>query len=555
MAGLVAVAAVLAAAPATAAAPAPSPTPFPDERPLPPIPPTRGGGIGFGLGGWISNQINSWFADLVTSAIKPLLNVLAVTLLHTPSVEGQARIQDLWQAVSVLANGAFVVLVIAAGVLVMGHETVQTRYAFKEIAPRLVVAFLAANFSFFLASQAIEVANGVSAALLGQGFDARRAANVIRTLIVPTGDAAIFYILLALVAVILLVLLLITFVFRVAMTTLLVIAAPLALACLSLPQTDGLARLWWRGFSGLLIIQVAQSLTLVTAVRIFFNQDGREVVGLFGTGPLYNLLLVLCLLLILVRIPGWVSRAVFVHRGRGSVVGRMVKYAVAYKLTSPVLSALHLGRSGGGRAASGAAKAAGIKAVAGKALPALAAGPAGAAATGVAAAATAARHGAGSATGAATAASAARGGAGPAKHAPVAARRPVRADDWEAAPVKHAPSAPAIRGKYRPTPRPSQPVPQNTPVYGYPCETYYANGPAGLAQMYRLRGQATGSPPLPRRTVEPPPASGRPVKPIVSPNAPIPGTPEWPESPGVARRTPPPSRRRTRRDRKTGDER
>ncbi|MFF4772531.1 hypothetical protein ACFY05_06700 [Microtetraspora fusca] len=529
---------MLTAAPATAAAPTPSPTPSPIELPAPP---TTSGGIGFGLGGWISNQINSWFADLVTSAIRPLLNVLAVTLLHTPSVEGQARIQDLWQAVAILANGAFVVLMVVAGMLVMGHETVQTRYALKEIAPRLVVAFLAANFSFFLASQAIELANGVSAALLGQGFDARRAANVIRVMIVPPGHSQIFYILLALVSVILLVLLLVTFVFRVAMTTLLVIAGPLALACLALPQTGGLARLWWRGFSGLLIIQVAQSLTLVTAVRIFFNQDGREAVGLFGTGPLYNLLLVLCLLLILVRIPGWVSRAVFVHHGRGSAIGRIVKYAVAYKLTSPVLNALHLGRGGK------AVKAAGARAAVGKALPALAAGPAGTAAAGAATAATAARRGAVPAT----AASAARGGTGPAKHAPVSARRPVRADDWEAAPVKHAPSAPAIRGKYRPTPQPSRPVPPNTPVYGYPRETYYANGPAGLAQMYRLRDQSTGAS-APHRATERP---IRPVRPIVSPDAPVPGTPAWPENPGVARRTPPPSRRRTRRDRKKGDER
>ncbi|GAA2653487.1 conjugal transfer protein TrbL family protein [Nonomuraea recticatena] len=486
-----------------------------------------------GIGGWITGQINAWFANLVGLAMKPLLELLASTLLSTPSVATQDRVQDLWQATAAIANGAFALLVVLAGILVMGHESVQTRHAFKEIAPRLAVAFGAANFSFFLATQLIDLANGVSTALLGQGFDAKRATTAIRFMIVPPANSEIFYILLALVAVVLLVLLLITFVFRVAMTTLLVIAAPLALACLALPQTDGLTRLWWRAFSGLLLIQVAQSLTLVTAVRIFFNQDGRETAGLHPVGQLYNLLLALCLLVILVRIPGWISRAVFLP-GRGSTIGRILKYAVTYKLTAPVLRALNLGRGGrgGGKpATTGAAPSTALKSVAGKVLPALAGGPAGtAAATALTGAASAG-----------TAAAAAMGGPGPAKHAPVGARRPVRAEDWEPAPVKHAPTAPAIAGKYKPTPRPQSPTPATTPVYGRPRENFYAAGPAGLGQMQSLRAASQ------RRAIDPPPPSRPAARPIVAPNAPIPGTPEWPESSGTPKKTPP--RRRTRRPR------
>ncbi|MCG5215469.1 conjugal transfer protein TrbL family protein [Streptosporangium soli] len=514
----------------------PTPSPSPAEELSPPD-----SGFDIGLGGWITDQINSWFAELVARAIKPLLDVVAATLLATPSVAGQARIQDLWQVTAALANGAFAILVVAAGVLVMGYETVQTRYAFKEVAPRLVVAFMAANFSFFLVSQAIDLSNAISRALLGQGFDARRAANAIRFLIVPPANSEIFYILLALVAVILLVLLLITFVFRVAMTALLVIAAPLALACLALPQTNGLAMLWWRAFSGLLLIQVAQSLTLVTAVRIFFNQDGREAAGLFGTGQLYNLLLALCLLIILVRIPGWVSRAIFMQRGRGSAIGRIVKYAVVYKLTAPGLNALHLGR-GGGRG-SAATRAAASRALA------LAAGPAGTAAAGVATAATAAR------SGVATAATAARSGTGPTIHAPTFARRPAHSAGWGPAPVVHAPSGPALQARYRSTPRPQQPIPPSTPVYGYPREIFYAAGPAGLGQMQWLRGQDMTSPRAPRGAIEPPPISNRPVRPLIAPNAPIPGTPEWPENPGTPRRTPPPTPPRPTRGSRGGEQR
>ncbi|MEO3810727.1 hypothetical protein ABGB17_17135 [Sphaerisporangium sp. B11E5] len=509
-------------------APTPPPTPEPELPPLP-LPPANPG-IGFGIGGWIGNQINAWFADLVALAIKPLLDTLAATLLATPSITGPGRVHDLWQATAVMANSCFVIFVVAGGILAMGHQTVHTRYAVKEIVPRLVVAFLAVNFSFLITSKAIELANALVGAILGRGFDARRAANAIRFLIVPPGGRQIFYILLSLVAVVLLVALLITFVLRVALTTLLVVAGPLALACHALPHTDGLARLWWRVFSGLLVIQLCQSLTLVTAVRVFFNQDGRETTGLAGTGQLYNLLLALTLLIILVRIPGWVSRAMFLPGGRGLGVVRIVKYALAYKLTSPLLNVLHLRRSAGHRTGGNGRTL--TASPVGRLLPALAAGPAGAAATGISTAA--------------TATSAARGGTGPAKHAPVAARRPIRAEDWEPAPVKHAPSAPPVQGKYRTPARPKPPIPPATPVYGHPRDRFYSAGPTGLNQMQQLRAQGTTSPP---------PVPSPAIRPIVPLNAPIPGSIDWPENPSH-RHTPPPSQnspsRRTRR-RKGGD--
>ncbi|MFF0865590.1 hypothetical protein ACFYUV_27835 [Nonomuraea sp. NPDC003560] len=127
----------------------------------------------------------------------------------TPDLVGEARVQDLSHAMPLLANSAFTLL---------------------------VVAFLAANLSFFLTTKTIELANAISTALLTQDFDTERAANSIRALIIPPEGMQIFYILLELVAIILLVLLLIAFIFRAAMTTLLVVAAPLAPACLALPQ-------------------------------------------------------------------------------------------------------------------------------------------------------------------------------------------------------------------------------------------------------------------------------------------------------------------------------
>ncbi|MFI7639252.1 conjugal transfer protein TrbL family protein [Nonomuraea sp. NPDC049400] len=494
-----------------------NPTPSPSPEPLP-SPPQ----VNFGFSDWIIKQINGWFANLAASAIKPLLDALAVTLLATPDVSDSGRVLDLWKATAAMADSALVLLATIGAMTAMAHQSVQTRYAVKEVLPRLALAILASNTSFLICGKIIQVGNALSKALLGQDFDAERAAAQIRMLILPPGNMQIFYTLLELVAIILLILLLISFVMRSALVLLLVVAAPLALACHALPHTDGLARFWWRVFTGLLVIQVAQSLTLVLAVRIFFNQDGRFLLGVAPSGQLVNLILAICLLIILVRIPSWISRRILVQTS-GSTITRIIKYAVMSKLTMPVLKAMHLGKGGsGGKSRIGKAA---TRALAGKVVAGTIGGPAGtAAATAL------------------TAVSAARGGSGPAKHAPTWARRPVRASNWQAAPIKHAPAGPAIQGRYQPTPSPKPPERPSTPVYGYPRTTYYANGPAGLGQMMTLRNRAESSP---SRAIEPPKGQ-RPVPPIVSPNAPIPGQVEWPENRG---RTPTPPRRRPRRPR------
>lgn len=526
IAAIVAAAALLALAGEAAAAipapPAPSPSPSPSSSPASELDwgPARPA-IGGGIGDWVTGQINAWFGNLVAMSIRPLLDMLASSLLATPDVSASGRVFDLWKATAAIANGAFLVLATLGAITAMGYQTVQTRYAVKEVLPRLGLAILATNVSFLLCGKIIEVSNALSGALLGQDFDAKRASTSIRMMILPPANSQIFYILLALVAIILLILLLITFTMRSALVLLLVVAAPLAMACHSLPHTDGVARFWWRAFTGLLLIQIAQSLTLVLAVRVFFNQDGRLILGIEPSGQLINLTLAICLLVILVRIPSWISRQIFTQRGRGSTVTRIIKYAIAAKATAPVLKALGLGRGGGGPSRKTAALA-----MTGKVVAGTIGGPAGTAASAAITAGTAARS----------------GSPAPFKHAPTGARRPIRAEDWEPAPVKHAPTAPPVAGKYRPTPKPQEPIKPTTPVYGYPRESYFANGPAGLGQLNAVRRN-------PRLAIEPP-RTGRPVRPIVPPDAPIPGQVNWPENPGARRTPPPPPRRPKPRPRK-----
>jgi hypothetical protein len=227
--------------------------------PPPPAGPADGPGLPgrgedpgmFDLGGKIRQAIDGWFRDLVVSALNPVLRLLGRTVLATPDVTAQPRIRSYWGTTAAIANTCYVLLVVVGGAVVMGKETLQTRYALKDVAPRIVVGFVAANASLSIAHQAIEAANALSGALLGDGLDPESTARTFEApLLQPLDNGGIFVVLLGLVSVVLAVVLLVTYLVRVVLVILMITAAPLALACHATPYTDGLARLWWRPLSG-----------------------------------------------------------------------------------------------------------------------------------------------------------------------------------------------------------------------------------------------------------------------------------------------------------------
>lgn len=285
----------------------------------------------YDIPGQITKAINGWFRDLVTAALRPVLDLIGRTVLATPNVTTDPRVREIWGTVALIANTIFVLLVTAGGVLVMSHETLQTRHTLREILPRVVVAFIAANLSLALVGEAITVANALARALLGMDTTPDRVSALLITMLVDPIGASIFLLLIGLVAAVLALVLLATYVVRLALTVLLVVAAPLALALHALPQTDGLARLWWRAIIGCFIIQLAQALTLIVAVRVFFGASGqanpRDWTG--ASNPLVDLLVACVLMYVLIRIPTWVFRQVF--GGQRSVLVSIAKYALIGK--------------------------------------------------------------------------------------------------------------------------------------------------------------------------------------------------------------------------------
>jgi hypothetical protein len=294
------------------------------------LPGTGGCGL-LDFGCYVSNAITSWFAGLVKSAVNPLLALIGRTALSTPQPGSIAAVQSLWSTGLGIADACYGLLVLIGGIIVMSHETLQTSYSAKEIAPRIVIGFVTANLSMVLMSKAIDLANGLSAAFTVGGVNPQSAATALmNTLGNSVSSGGIFLILLALAGVVLALVLAAVYVIRLMAIVLLAAAAPLCLALYALPQTAWAARWWWRALTAALAIQVAQGLVLTAAVQVFFSPGWLpgDISSTLG-----QTLVTLCLLWILMRIPFWIARPALSPFGPSPL-----RRAARFAFTAAVLS-------------------------------------------------------------------------------------------------------------------------------------------------------------------------------------------------------------------------
>ncbi len=221
--------------------------------------------------GCVSGAIESFFRDLVTPGLNSMLGLLTKSLLVTPTLDDVPALRSIWGNSQQIVIVAYATVVLVAGIVVVTHQTVQSRSSIKEVLPRVVVGFLAANLSLFVGARAIEVANALSRAVLGERISPEMAGKAISDALMDDLDNGLFVVFVALALVVMLVVVLLTYIVRITLTIILLAGAPIMLMCHALPQTEGIAFWWWKAFGGVMAIQVAQSLALVSAIRLFFS--------------------------------------------------------------------------------------------------------------------------------------------------------------------------------------------------------------------------------------------------------------------------------------------
>jgi hypothetical protein len=302
----------------------------------------------------VSGAVTNFLSGLVKSAVKPLLALIGQGALSAPQPAAIPAVHALWLSSLAVADACYVLLVLAGAVVVMTHETVQASYSVREILPRIVLGFAGANLSMLVISRAITIANALSGALTGRAVTPAAAArSLLDTLGRSASDGGILLIALALAGVALALVLAMTFVLRIMAVILLAAAAPLAVALYALPQTSWAARWWWRALTAALAVQVAQALVLTAAVKVFFSPAWLPLADI---GLPEHLLITLCLLYVLMRVPFWIARPVLSPLG-SSPARRAARFAFTALVLSRIAPLLRgTPRPGGSTGAGPAGK-------------------------------------------------------------------------------------------------------------------------------------------------------------------------------------------------------
>ncbi|WP_416905734.1 hypothetical protein [Micromonospora echinospora] len=292
--------------------------------------------------GGILDQVLEWLIEAVLACLDVIFGLITDVLLTTPQVTALPQVQALTGRSIWIVDTVFVLAFVAAGTMIMvsgGDE--RSRYTVKDLAPRLVVGFVAAHFSQLLCRELITLANAVTAAISDGNDDGSSAFAAVRNHIGAGRDptAPLLFLVLVLVVAVLIVMTAFQLIGRFVALLVLTAIAPLPLACHAVPALEGVARMWWRAFGGCLVIPAAQAFTLTAGQWMLLDASHMlPVLGLPGEpGGVLNLVIVIVLLGTTTKIPALVGRwAGQGGHGTTNVLGTAVRVVVVQHLTRGV---------------------------------------------------------------------------------------------------------------------------------------------------------------------------------------------------------------------------
>jgi len=280
-----------------------------------------------------------WFADAILDVFNTLIAAITGALLRTPDVTVLPQVQALTGRSILIVDTVFVLVFVTAGALTIiagGDE--RTRYSVKDLLPRCVVGFVAAHFSQLIAGKLIELANALTAALTDPSAGADGGLNGVRMQMAGARDTlgGLLFIVCAAIIVMLLAATAFSMIVRFAIVLVLTTIAPIALAMHALPQTDPLARMWWRAYLGVLAVPVVQGMFLAAGQWMLL--DTSRMLPLLGLpvepGGVINLVVVMVLLWTAVKVPGWLRKLVTAPGARNNnVVGAAVRIVVVQQIS------------------------------------------------------------------------------------------------------------------------------------------------------------------------------------------------------------------------------
>jgi multisubunit Na+/H+ antiporter MnhF subunit len=247
----------------------------------------------------VIDAINGWLQSLAEHLLRPALAAAAQLLFQTPTFDSIPEVSRTWAVVRDMTDGLFVIALLAAGVMVMASGTFESRYSAKALLPRIALAAVAANASLALCGALIKLDNALVTGVVGPDPGTTTFDQLASMVQGPHISDQVVGSLVGLGAAVLAILLVGLYIGRDIVLVVATVLSPLALATYALPQTNEIARIWWRVFSALLFVQVIEAILVELGLQLLRHTD-----WLGGpTSDLVSGLILITLLFLLFKIP------------------------------------------------------------------------------------------------------------------------------------------------------------------------------------------------------------------------------------------------------------
>jgi hypothetical protein len=198
--------------------------------------------------------------------------------------------------VAVAADALMALVLTFACLRSLLERSFRARYSLKVMLPRLMLAIVLVQFSLPLMQMAVDLDNAMSQMALSLGdninvdqlpWSPPLSHETVHHLAV-TQD--LFHAVFAVILVVAVIILVLAYVVRHALLGVLIVIAPLAGLCTTLPETRGYARTWMRIFLVAVFMQPVQLIVLRVATALAFDAESGLVQTLYALATLFLLL-------------------------------------------------------------------------------------------------------------------------------------------------------------------------------------------------------------------------------------------------------------------------
>lgn len=285
-----------------------------------------------GLTQVLLDAVNGFIQNIVESATKPIIDGILTFLSTTPSLLENATIVKFWLVMVGITNTLFVAVVAILGLQLMSASTFGfDELDFKQLLPRIGLAFLGTNVSLFLADYVIKIANSLVTGVISAtgGLNHAWIMNAVTVSAVANGTAPFIVLLFLLIFVIVAIVLLLMYISRLIVISLGAVLSPFIFLLLLLPKTSDFAQMAIKGY-------------FVSVFMVFIHVVTIQLVGAFLTLPeqssnsLISIAVAIGLFATLLKMPSFMMQLFFFTKSVGAVrnVGRQISNVLTTSVSS-----------------------------------------------------------------------------------------------------------------------------------------------------------------------------------------------------------------------------